>query len=80
MNIEMILAQPLAETFLIDGRAANVLAAHNMAWDGFKAFLAGDPEEAWSLKVMNHAWESPEAITFHAEFVRNPNFENEVAD
>ncbi len=77
MNIEQILSLPLAETLMIDGRAPHVLEAHNMAWAGLTGVLGGDPLEAWSLKVMNHSWGDSNSVVFHAEFVRNPHFDNE---
>lgn len=74
MNIEQILSLPLAETFLVDGRAPNVLAAHNMAWDGLTGSLSTDPVAAWAMKVMQHSWVEG-GVVFHAEFARDPNFE-----
>ena len=73
MNIEQMLALPLAETFVVEGTAPNVLAAHNLAWDNFKASLGGDPELAWSLKIMKHAAHEG-AVVFRAEFARDPNY------
>lgn len=77
-----ILTMPLLETFKCGGTAPNILASHNLAWDALTGVLGGDPVEAWSLKVMTHAWatvnEAP-AVQFEAEFVRNPEYENEVA-
>ena len=49
MNIkEMLLALPLAETFVVAGKAPNVLAAHDMAWEGLESpGLVTDPKAAW---------------------------------
>jgi len=76
--VDYQLAQPLLETFACDGQAPNVLAAHNMAHDALTQRLQGDPAEAWSLKVIQHGW-SEQGVTFHAEFLRNPEFENQTA-
>ena len=83
MPFEMILSQPLAETFQCGGVAPNVLAAHNLAWDALNGVLAGDPVEAWALKAMQHTYvahaEAP-GVQFIAEFVRNPEYEAEASD
>lgn len=78
MNIEQIMSLPLAETFIIEGKAANVHAAHNMAHDALKNVLGIDPYAAWDMKIMNHGW-TLQGIDFHAEFVRNPHYEDEIA-
>ena len=80
MNVEQVLSLPLAETFIVEGKAPNVLGAHNMSHDALGTALGTDPAPAWALKVMNHAYD-PESggVAFHAEFVRNPNFEAEEA-
>lgn len=80
LDIEKILAAPLAETFTVGGVAPNVLAAHNMAWDGLTASLGGDPIAAWTLKAMQHAMSTnPRGVAFTAEFARNPHYENEAS-
>jgi len=81
MNVEQMLSLPLAETLAVDGKAPNTQAAHNMAHDALTAACDSstpDPIEAWTLKVMQHAYD-PETggVVFHAEFVRNPHFEQE---
>jgi hypothetical protein len=80
MPFEMILAQPLAETFQCGGTAATVIMAHNLAWDALSSSLGPDPVEAWALKTMQHSYHpDPDApgVQFVAEFVRNPEFEPE---
>lgn len=77
-----ILTMPLMEVFKCGGVAPNILASHNLAWDALNGVLAGDPEGAWSLKVMTHVWvahEGAPAVQFEAEFVRNPEFEQEAS-
>ena len=73
-----ILSMPLIETFQCGGLAPNILASHNLAWDALTGVLAGDPIEAWSLKVMTHSWVShadAPAVQFNAEFVRDPEYD-----
>jgi hypothetical protein len=77
-----ILTLPLMETFQCGGLAPNILASHNLAWDALTGVLAGDPIEAWSLKVMTHTWvahEDAPGVQFVAEFARNPEYEAEGA-
>lgn len=82
MPFDMVLAQPLAETFQCGGRAPNILASHSLAWDALSASLGGDPVEAWSLKVMQHQYDpgapgsgAEKGVAFAAEFVRNPEYD-----
>lgn len=86
MPFDMILTQPLAETFSCGGRAANVLMAHTMAWNALTAVLGTDPVEAWMLKGMQHQYDPGPAgsavevgVAFAAEFVRNPEYYPEEA-
>lgn len=80
LDINQILSKPLAETFTVQGIAPNVLAAHNLAWDGLTESLGGDPLSAWSLKGMQHALSTePKGVAFTAEFARDPNYENDQA-
>ena len=79
MNVEQLLTLPLAETLTVDGKAPNTVGAHNMAHDALAAACAPlDPVEAWTLKAIQHAYD-PETggVVFRAEFLRNPNFEQE---
>lgn len=75
MPFDMILAQPLAETFQCGGMAENVMAANVLAWNAMRSVLGGDIIEAWSLKTMQHihvpGGDSP-GVQFVAEFVRTP--------
>lgn len=76
--IDYVLAQPLSETLTIQGRAESVLAAHIMAANGLSDVLGGDSAAAWSLKAMDHTHAGFEpAVDFVAQFVRNPEFEEE---
>jgi len=80
-DIRQILSTPLMETFAVEGKAPNTMSAHNMAHDALTAACDGgtpDPLEAWALKAMLHTYD-PETggVAFHAEFARNPEFENE---
>lgn len=73
-----ILEMPLLETFQCGGVAQNVVMSHNLAWDALTGVLGVDHPEAWSLKVMTHAWvthEGAPAVQFSAEFVRTPDEE-----
>jgi hypothetical protein len=78
MPFDMVLSQPLAETFQAGGVAPNILAAHNLAWDALNSMLGGDPAEAWALKGMQHTYypnPTTPGVQFIAEFVRDPEFE-----
>lgn len=76
MPFDMILAQPLAETFMVSGIAPNVLAAHTLAWEGLEQYLSTDPLAAWQLKVMQHVLSTqPPGVAFQAEFARNPEYD-----
>lgn len=80
-DIDQIMAKPLYETFVVSGIAPNVLAAHNLAWDGLTQSLSTDPLPAWSLKAMQHALSTdPAGVAFTAEFARNPHYEIEVVE
>jgi hypothetical protein len=73
-----ILTMPLIETFACDGKAPNVLGAHNLAHDALEAALGIDPPAAWTLKVMQHSYDvTSGGVVFHAEFARNPEFESD---
>ena len=79
MPFDMVLSQPLAETFGAQGFAPNIASAHDMAWSALTTALGNDTADlpAWSLKVMRHGY-SPEGqggVNFSAEFARNPEFE-----
>ena len=80
MPFDMVLTQPLAETFGCGGLAPNIPAAHNLAWDALEASLGGDPGAAWTLKTMEHEFvpsaERP-GVQFRATFARNPEYDGE---
>ena len=81
MPFDMVLAQPLAETFKCGGNAIDVGSAHNMAWNALTSSLGADPIEAWTLKVMEHVYDpNPAApgVQFIAEFVRNPEYDGPI--
>ncbi len=76
INVEQLLSMPLAETFTVNGLAPNIIASHNLAWDGLTAMLGTDPLRAWKLASMQHTLSTdPKGVVFVAEFVRNPNYE-----
>ena len=58
------------ETLIVQGQGLNVLDAHNVAWAGLKEVLGSDPEEMWSLKVMEHVLASGK-VQFQATFLRS---------
>lgn len=81
MPFEMQLTQPLAESFHVSGVAPNVLAAHNMAWDGLTSSLGSDPVAAWKLGEITHAFSTdPRGVAFTAIFLRNPEFEQQAGE
>lgn len=76
MNIEQMLANPLVETFIIEGEAATFEGAHRQAWNAVeRAAENGDIDPQWNLKVMQHVANGRGGVQFHAEFVRRPDEE-----
>jgi hypothetical protein len=76
IDIEQILAKPLAETFTATGLAPNIMAAHNLAWDALNESLGTDAVRAWQLKAMQHQHSTdPKGVAFVAEFARDPHYE-----
>jgi hypothetical protein len=79
-NVDQALKQRRLEVFTVEGVAANVLVADEMAWKGLQEVLGNDSLRAWDCKVMLHdyvpadATQSGEpAVKFHAEFLRQPD-------
>jgi hypothetical protein len=52
MPFDMVLSQPLAETFGAQGFAPNIAAAHNMSWDALKTALGEDPTAGGSSRLV----------------------------
>lgn len=78
MPFDMVLAQPLAETFQAGGVAPNVDEAHNLAWQALGAMVTQADLPAWSLKVMQHTYfpnPTTPGVQFVAEFARNPEYD-----
>ncbi len=69
------------ETFSVKGKAAHVLAANAKAWSALEACLGVDPVAAWSLKVMQHAYDptANPGVEFLAEFVRDPDYDPDAS-
>lgn len=78
--IDYVLAQPLSETLIVQGRAENVMAAHVMAQAGLTSVLGGDPVGAWTLKAMDHQLVPGTGVDFQAQFVRNPEYDPETEE
>lgn len=79
-NVDQALKMRRLETFTVEGVAANVLFADEMAWGALRLILGNDPLAKWDCKVMLHDFlpgdqtQSGEpAVKFHAEFVRIPD-------
>ena len=79
-NVDQALKMRRLETFTVEGVAANVLFADEMAWGALQQVLGNDPLAKWDCKVMLHDFvpadttEAGEpAVKFHAEFVRIPD-------
>lgn len=82
LDIEQVLAKPLAETFTAQGLAPNIIGAHAMAWEALEVARAArgphlsDPLEMWALKAIQHSWSTdPVGVAFVAEFARKPDEE-----
>lgn len=76
MPFDMLLNQPVAETFQAGGLAPNVLAAHDLAWQALSAMVEEADMPAWTLKVIEHTYyPNPTApgVQFTATFVRHPD-------
>lgn len=69
----------LIETMQVAGAAPNVLAAHNMAWEGLESVLGTDPAPAWDMRGIQHVVDpdigGSVGVRFQAEFARNPEYE-----
>lgn len=73
MNVEQLLANPLVETFAIDGAAPTLEGAHDAAWLALSnAHRDVEDITSWLLKVMQHTSHNG-GVQFHAEFVRRPD-------
>ncbi len=76
MPFDMVLAQPLAETFECGGMAPGIHGAHTLAWDALESILGSDDASAWALKRMQHTYvahQDAPGVQFIAEFVRRPD-------
>lgn len=87
-NVEQLLMAKRLETFTVSGTSHNVILADQMAWRALEAVLGTDPVQAWTLKVMAHNYAAVEdesnpegppkaAVSWQAEFVRNPDYDPE---
>lgn len=77
--IDFVLSQPLSETLTVGGLAESVMAAHVQALAGLRSVLGGDAEAAWSLKAMDHTHVPNQGVQYVAQFVRNPEYDEEAA-